>query len=166
MAYRYQQKLSRCIIICQDVRVQYESVTCGKTSTIVTWNEPCYCYAIKTNSRWIRSQARHAWHQDREPGCCAVCVLPASKLSLQELNQLIEIALLTSCFLENFDFRPNFQGRANARFAPPPADAHGTGVEVPDAFCKNTGHFVNSARSKLCRNSYVAQGKQRDNQYC
>jgi len=24
---------------------------------------------------------------------------------------------------------------------------------LPDAFCKNTGHLVNSARSKLCRNS-------------
>ena len=37
---------------------------------------------------------------------------------------------------------------------------------LPNAFCKNTGHFVNSARSKLCRNSQVAQGKQTDNQYC
>ena len=32
---------------------------------------------------------------------------------------------------------------------------------LPNAFCKNTGHFVNSARSKLCRNSEAAQGKQR-----
>ena len=24
---------------------------------------------------------------------------------------------------------------------------------LPNAFCKNTGHFVNSARSKLCHNS-------------
>ena len=24
---------------------------------------------------------------------------------------------------------------------------------LPNAFCKNTGHFVNSARSELCRNS-------------
>jgi len=24
---------------------------------------------------------------------------------------------------------------------------------LPNAFCKNTGHFVNSAKSKLCRNS-------------
>jgi len=24
---------------------------------------------------------------------------------------------------------------------------------LPDAFCKNTGYFVNSARSKLCRTS-------------
>jgi len=28
-----------------------------------------------------------------------------------------------------------------------------TYVGLPHAFCKNTGHFVNSARSKLCRNS-------------
>jgi len=26
-------------------------------------------------------------------------------------------------------------------------------IGLPDAFCKNTGHLVNSARSKLCRNS-------------
>jgi len=26
-------------------------------------------------------------------------------------------------------------------------------VGLPDAFCKNTGHFVDSSRSKLCRNS-------------
>jgi len=24
---------------------------------------------------------------------------------------------------------------------------------LPDAFCKNTGHFVSSDRSELCRNS-------------
>ena len=28
-----------------------------------------------------------------------------------------------------------------------------TCAELLIAFCKNTGHFVNSARSKLCRNS-------------
>jgi len=33
-----------------------------------------------------------------------VSVLPENKLPLQELNQLIEIELLTSCFLENFGF--------------------------------------------------------------
>ena len=32
---------------------------------------------------------------------------------------------------------------------------------LPNAFCKNTGHFVNSARSTLCRSSYAAHGKQR-----
>jgi len=37
------------------------------------------------------------------------------------------------------------------------------GQGLPDEFCKNTGHFVNSARprSKFCRNSLAAQGKQR-----
>jgi len=35
-----------------------------------------------------------------------------------------------------------------------------TNAVLPNAFCKNTGHFVNSARSELCRNSYAAQGKQ------
>ena len=28
-----------------------------------------------------------------------------------------------------------------------------TYVGLPNAFCKNAGHFVNGARSKLCRNS-------------
>jgi len=28
-----------------------------------------------------------------------------------------------------------------------------TNTGLPNAFCKNTGHFVNSARSELCRNS-------------
>jgi len=27
------------------------------------------------------------------------------------------------------------------------------GVGLPDAFCKNTGQFVHSCRSNLCRNS-------------
>jgi len=54
---------------------------------------------------------------------CSVSVLPANKLSLQELNQLIEIELLISCFLENFGSYVQFPGGgANARFAPP-ADA-------------------------------------------
>jgi len=55
--------------------------------------------AIKTNSRSIRSQVRPhngayvncklttEWHQDRENGSlCSVNVLPANKLSLQELS--------------------------------------------------------------------------------
>ena len=36
------------------------TTTWGKTPTIVTWSEPCYCYATKNNSRRIRSQHRHA----------------------------------------------------------------------------------------------------------
>jgi len=31
--------------------------------------------------------------------------------------------------------------------------SYATEVGLPDAFFKNTGHFVNSAKSKLCRNS-------------
>ena len=37
---------------------------------------------------------------------------------MQELNQLIGIKLLTSGLLENLVLSPNFQGGANARFAP------------------------------------------------
>ena len=50
---------------------------------------------------------------------CSVSVLPANKLSLQELNQLIEIELLTSCFLEYFGSLAQFPGGPNARFASP-----------------------------------------------
>jgi len=39
-----------------------------------------------------------------------VSVLPAYKLSMQELNQLIGIKLLTSGLLENLVLSPNFQG--------------------------------------------------------
>ena len=37
-------------------------------------------------------------------------------------------------------------------------------IGLPNAVCANTGRFVHAARSKLCRNSQAAQGKQRDNQ--
>jgi len=81
---------------------------------------PCYCYTIKTNSKTIHSQV---WqpapvgkganmselqaHHCRTPEqwtwlLCSVSVIPANKPSLQELNQLIGIKLLTSNFLENF----------------------------------------------------------------
>ena len=36
---------------------------------------------------------------------------------------------------------------------------------LPNALGKNSGHFVNSARSKLCPDSQEAQVKQRDNQW-
>ena len=36
-----------------------------------------------------------------------------------------------------------------------------TYARLPNAFCKNAGHFVNSDRSELCRNLQAAQGKQR-----
>jgi len=54
-----------------------------------------------------------------------VRVMLANKLLLQELNKLIEIKLLYSVFSEILILRPNFQGRANAHFPPPSADAHG-----------------------------------------
>ena len=75
------------------------------------------CYAIKTNSRTICSQVlqpalqaigadmselqvhcitseQWTWH------LCSVSVILANKLSLQELNKLIEIKLLYSVFSE------------------------------------------------------------------
>jgi len=84
---------------------------------------PWYCYAIKTNSRRIRSQVRSRRGTDvselQAPYCmtpvpwtwllCSEIVLVANELSLQELNQ-IETEQLTLRFLENFVSRSNFQG--------------------------------------------------------
>jgi len=91
-ACRYQQSLSPCII-CQDVCVQtahhmrqnayYRNLKWSLEDLL-----PCYCYTIKTNSRTIRSQVSQpasadkwatsklttAWHQNSEPGSCAVWV--------------------------------------------------------------------------------------------
>jgi len=55
--------------------------------------------------------------------CAVWVVVPANKLSLQEINQLIGHELLTSSFLENLVLSPNFQGGENARFDHP-GDAH------------------------------------------
>jgi len=48
----------------------------------------------------------------------SVSVLSANKLSLQEVNQLIEIELLTSCFLENIGSSAQLPEGSNSRFAP------------------------------------------------
>ena len=50
----------------------------------------------RRNGALVNCKVTTARHHDREPGSCAVCVLPANKLSLQELNQLIKMELLTS----------------------------------------------------------------------
>ena len=55
----------------------------------------------------------------------SVNVILANKLSLQELNQVIGIKLLTSGFWKFFVLTTNFQGGVNAPFCPRPADAHG-----------------------------------------
>jgi len=44
--------------------------------------------------------------------------MPPNKPSLQKLNQLIRIELLTSTFLENFGSYSQFPERGNARFDP------------------------------------------------
>jgi len=76
------------------------------------------CLQTKERS-WVNCRFSTAWHQNSEPGFCAVCVVPANKLLLQEINQLIGIELLTSNFLESFIvLSPNFQRGANARFVP------------------------------------------------
>jgi len=56
-----------------------------------------------------------------------VSVLLANELSLQELNQLIEIEQLTLRFLENFVSRSKFHGGEMP--IPTPADAHGSTID-------------------------------------
>jgi len=83
---------------------------------------PCYCYAIKTNSRttvrdfrnqplqakegtWVNYKLITAWHYICEPDSCAVWVsYRQKKLSLQESNQLIGIKISTSGFSRNIWF--------------------------------------------------------------
>ena len=145
MAYRYQQSLSRCILPSQDIWVQQQPATCGKTPTIVTWREPWYCYAININSRRIRSQVRPRNGADISelqahcgmPGpwtwlLCSVSVSPANKLSLQELSKLLEIELLTLSFLKNFGSYTQFPVGQMPVFLP--ADA----LAQRCSFIKNT----------------------------
>jgi len=54
---------------------------------------------------------------------CSVSVTPANELSLQELNQLIGIKLLTSGLLENFGPCSQFPG-GRCPFCHTPPDAH------------------------------------------
>jgi len=80
----------------------------------------CYCYATKTSSRIIRSQvlqpasagkrtdmSKLQAHHCMTPEdwiwlLCSASIIPANKLSLQKLYQLVGIKLLTSGFLEIF----------------------------------------------------------------
>jgi len=81
---------------------------------------PCHCHTVKTSSKTTRSQVRQpaspgegahmcelqAHHCMTPEQCtwllCRLSVIPAKKLSLQEINQFNAIELLTSSFLENF----------------------------------------------------------------
>ena len=99
---------------------------------------PCYCYAIKTNSRKIRSRLSQPTSAGKggdmsEPQAhhcmtlqlwtwllCSVSFIQAKKLSLQESNQLIGTKIPTSGFSRNIWFLiPISRLRANARFASP-----------------------------------------------
>jgi len=102
---------------------------------------PCFSYAIKPSSGTFRLQvsepasagkgvdmseiqALHCMTPEQWTWIlCSVSDILASKLSFQELSKSIGIKLLPWIFLEILFLSLNFQGR-NARFAPPPADAH------------------------------------------
>jgi len=80
---------------------------------------PCYCYAIKTNSRKIRSRLSQPASADKGGDMselkvhhcmtpeqwtwllCSVSFIPAKKLSLQDSNQLIGIKMPISGFSRN-----------------------------------------------------------------
>jgi len=133
--YHYQQSLSRCII-CHDICVQQQAATCSKTPTIVILSEPCYCCAIETNSRRIRSQVQPRngaeisellAHYCMTPGpqtllFCRVSVLPINTLPLQELTNYSKLSCWFHLFQKILVLRPNFQGSKCLFF--PPADAH------------------------------------------
>jgi len=80
---------------------------------------PCYCYKTKNNSRTMLLQISQPESADgvdmnelQDHYCitprqwcwflCSVSAIPVNKLLLQELNQLIEIKMLTSDFLNTF----------------------------------------------------------------
>jgi len=95
----------------------------------VKWNFedlwPRYCYAItnyRTTARkfrnlplqatersWVKCDLIVAWHQNSEPGFCAVQA--ACELFLQKSNQLFGSKRLTSGLLETLVLCPNFHGR-------------------------------------------------------
>jgi len=113
--------LSRCIT-CHDVYFHQSHAT-KRLPPYIKWTFedllPCYCYAIKTNSRTTRSrlsqptsggkggymselQAHHCmtlylwtWL------LCSVSFILAKKLPLKESNQLIGIKMSTSVFSRN-----------------------------------------------------------------
>jgi len=94
-AYRCQQWLSRWIT-CQRAKCLHSTVTSGKTPATVTWSEPLkifavFCYAIRPTveqsarkfrnlplqakeQTWVNCKIITAWHQNSEPGSCAVWV--------------------------------------------------------------------------------------------
>jgi len=98
---------------------------------------PCYCYAIKTNSRIIRSrlsqptssgkggvmselQAHHCMTLQLWTWLlCRVSFIPAKKLSLQESNQLIEVKIPTSGFSRNIWFLIPISRRGENPVLPP-----------------------------------------------
>jgi len=89
---------------------------------------PCYCYAIKTNSRTICSQVSQPasagkgadMSEMQTHRCmtseqwtwlmCNMSILLANKLLLQELNQLNEINCWLQVLQKFVVLRPNFQG--------------------------------------------------------
>jgi len=107
----------------------------GKRPTIVTWTEPWYCYAIKTNRRRIRPQNQPrngalvackcklttAPHQYREPGSCAVSFLPAVIARIKSNNRNWAAGFMFST--KSLVLRSNFHG-CKCPFCSP-ADAHG-----------------------------------------
>ena len=94
---------------------------------------PCYCYAIKNNSGTVCSQvasagkgadvselqAQHCMTTEQWTWLlCNVSVIPANILSLQELNEIIGIKLLTLRFLEILALTLNFPRGGKCPFLP------------------------------------------------
>jgi len=77
------------------------AVACSKPPALETCSDIIW-YFISFNAEYLRYKgACHDSQTDPLDAPLSVSVLPANKLSMQELHQLIGIELITSCFLEN-----------------------------------------------------------------
>jgi len=118
---------------------------------------PCYCYAIKSSSRTIHTQvpqltsadrqsSGHEWtansslHNPRTAGrwtwfLCTASVIPANKLSMQEINQF------------NRNYAPNFRFTSNSWFLIPISKRRGEWPFWPA--CGRPCHFSRNKRPVL-----------------
>ena len=119
MAYRYQHVTVSLYYL---PRLTQQNVCHSNIKWTFADLLPCYYYAIKTNSRIIRSRRSQQPLQAKEGewlNCklislhnlklwtwplCSVSFIPSKKLSLQESNQLIGIKMPTSVLSRNIWF--------------------------------------------------------------
>jgi len=87
----------------------------------------------------------------------SVSVVPANKLLLQEINQLIGIELLTSNFLDVLVLIPNFQRGENARFGPGADSVNKVKGAISAIFVSQVSLRVHYFKMKYTYNTSVAK---------